>query len=201
MAAIRKRGNSYLIVVSMGYDWRGKRIKPAQRTFTPPAGLTKKQVAKWLDEQVIFFEMEVKNAKQPVDKSTTLARYIEMWLADIAPKKLAISTLTREKQDIARMLPHIGHIKLVDITPDILRGFYDKMRAEKNKNNGRLLSEKTVEGIHACLCGILTDAVRGGFITYNPSWGAYKRKGQKKKSLSQTRSCCKNWWNVSSRNR
>lgn len=28
MASICKRGSSYLIVVSMGYDYNGKRIKP-----------------------------------------------------------------------------------------------------------------------------------------------------------------------------
>lgn len=27
MASIRKRGSSYLIVVSMGYDYNGKRIR------------------------------------------------------------------------------------------------------------------------------------------------------------------------------
>ena len=31
MASIRKRGSSYLIVVSMGYDYNGKRIKPQRR--------------------------------------------------------------------------------------------------------------------------------------------------------------------------
>ncbi len=31
MASIRKRGSSYLIVVSMGYDYNGKRIKPQQK--------------------------------------------------------------------------------------------------------------------------------------------------------------------------
>ena len=34
MASIRKRGNSYLIVVSMGYDHTGKRIKPQPETIT-----------------------------------------------------------------------------------------------------------------------------------------------------------------------
>ena len=32
MASIRKRGSSYLIVVSMGYDYNGNRIKPQQKT-------------------------------------------------------------------------------------------------------------------------------------------------------------------------
>lgn len=41
MASIRKRGNSYLLVVSMGYDPEGRR-KPQQKTVHPPEGLTPK---------------------------------------------------------------------------------------------------------------------------------------------------------------
>ena len=40
MASIRKRGSSYLIVVSMGYDYNGNRIKPQQKTVHPPEDLT-----------------------------------------------------------------------------------------------------------------------------------------------------------------
>ena len=40
MASIRKRGNSYLLVVSMGYDPEGHRRKPQQKTVHPPEGLT-----------------------------------------------------------------------------------------------------------------------------------------------------------------
>ncbi len=43
MASIRKRGNSYLIVVSMGYDYKGARINPRQKTVHPPEGLMPKQ--------------------------------------------------------------------------------------------------------------------------------------------------------------
>lgn len=44
MASIRKRGeNSYLLVVSRGYDYQGNRLKPAQKTVHPPKGLTAKQ--------------------------------------------------------------------------------------------------------------------------------------------------------------
>lgn len=41
MASIRKRG--YLIMVSMGYDYKGTRINPRQKTVRPPEGLTPKQ--------------------------------------------------------------------------------------------------------------------------------------------------------------
>ena len=37
MASIRKRGSSYLIVVSMGYDYNGKRHQTAAENC-PPAG-------------------------------------------------------------------------------------------------------------------------------------------------------------------
>ena len=36
MASIRKRGNSYLIVVSMGYTPDGRRRNPQQKTIKPP---------------------------------------------------------------------------------------------------------------------------------------------------------------------
>ena len=38
MASIRKRGNSYLLVVSMGYAPDGRRRNPQQKTVRPPAG-------------------------------------------------------------------------------------------------------------------------------------------------------------------
>ena len=125
MASIRKRGeNSYLLVVSRGYDYQGNRLKPAQKTVHPPLGLTAKQTQKWLNEQAVLYEQEVKHTPgQPVDHSMTLAKYIEIWLEQVAPKKLAASTLTRDKQDIRRILPALGHYKLTELNKEIFRDF------------------------------------------------------------------------------
>ena len=114
---------------------------------------------------------------EPVGRSITLAKYIDVWLEQVAPKKLAASTLVRDKQDIRRILPALGHYKLAELNKDILRAFYDAMRSEQNWKTGGLLAEKTVEGIHSCLCGILSDAVEAGYITHNPAWRAYRKKG------------------------
>ena len=95
MASIRKRGSSYLIVVSMGYDYNGKRINPRQKTVHPPAELTPRQVEKWLNEQAVLFERACKDDPQP-QKNLTLAQYTALWLRDIAPGKLAKSTLHRD---------------------------------------------------------------------------------------------------------
>ena len=99
MASIRKRGNSYLLVVSMGYDPEGHRRKPQQKTVHPPKGLTPKAKEKWLEEEAALFERQCKNQPLPVDKSITLAEYTAYWLGHIAPGKLAKSTLARDKQD------------------------------------------------------------------------------------------------------
>lgn len=180
MASIRKRGNSYLIVVSMGYDHTGKRLKSQQKTVKPPSGLTNRQVEKWLNEQAMLFEMECKSAAPVVDRKTTLAQYTEFWLKEIAPDKMARSTLVREKQDIARFLPDLGHYKLTELRPEVFRKYYTKLRQTISEQTGKPLSENTVEGVHACLCGILSDAMEGGFIAHNPAWRTYKYSGKKK---------------------
>lgn len=131
MASIRKRGNSYLLVVSMGYDLAGNRRKAQQKTVRPPEGLTPKQTERWLNEQAVLFELECKNTSQTVDRSITLEKYIEIWLRDIAPNKLAKSTLAREKQGIARIVPRLGQYKLTELRPEHFRKFYAEMRQEK----------------------------------------------------------------------
>lgn len=111
MASIRKRGNSYLIIVSMGYDCAGNRLKSMQQTVHPPAGMTPKQTEKWLNEQAVLFELSCKQQPQQTASNMTLAEYSKYWFENIAPNKLASSTVAREKSDIDRFLPHIGHYK------------------------------------------------------------------------------------------
>ena len=182
MASIRKRGNSYLLVVSMGYDPGGHRRKPQQKTVHPPEGLTPKAKEKWLEEEAALFERQCKNQPLTVDKPITLAAYTAYWLAHIAPGKLAKSTLARDKQDIDRFLPALGSYKLTDLKPEHFRNLYAQLRKQKNSVTGKPLSESTVEGIHACLCGILSDAMEGGFLSQNPAWRTYKYAGKKRKS-------------------
>ena len=178
MASIRKRGNSYLIVVSMGYDYSGNRIKPQQKTVRPPEGLTPKQTEKWLNEQAVLFERACKDDPQP-QKNLTLAQYTALWLRDIAPGKLAKSTLHRDKQDTERFLPALGQYKLTELRPEHFRNFYAELRKVIRPDTKKPLSEYTIEGVHATLCSILSDAVEGGFLTHNPAWCTYRYAGKK----------------------
>ena len=188
MASIRKRGSSYLIVVSMGYDYNGKRINPRQKTVHPPEELTPKQVEKWLNEQAVLFERECRHTPQPVQQ-LTLAKYIDLWLETVAPGKLAKSTIRRDRQDIERILPALGHYKLTELRPEHFRNFYAEMRKVISIETKKPLSEYTIEGVHATLCSILSDAVEGGFLTHNPAWRTYRyvgRKNEKKIADAET---------------
>ena len=181
MASIRKRGsNSYLIVVSRGYDYEGNRLKSVQKTVKPPKEYTPKQAEKWVKEQAILFEREVQHTPEPINRSITLAKYIEHWVTDVGPKKLADSTFRRDEQDIRRILPALGNYKLTDLRKEVIRDFYEEMRHSPRLDGRGNLSEKSVEGLHNTLCGILSAAVDEGYLTHNPAWRCYKPKGQKK---------------------
>lgn len=128
--------------------------------------------------EAALFERQCKNEPLKVDKAITLAAYTELWLQEIAPAKLAKSTLARDKQDIDRFMPYLGGYKLTDLKAEHFRNLYAELRKQKNSVTGKPLSECTVEGVHACLCGILSDAMEGGFLSHNPAWRTYKYAGK-----------------------
>ena len=121
--------------------------------------------------------------------ASTLSKYIDLWLADIAPGKLAKSTIRRDRQDIERILPALGHYKLTELRPEHFRSFYAELRKVISPDTRKPLSEYTIEGIHATLCSILSDAVEGGFLSHNPAWRTYRyagRKTEKKNADTET---------------
>ncbi len=54
MANIRKRGGSYQIRVSTGYDANGNQVVRT-KSWKPEAGMTAKQIEKELQKQAIMF--------------------------------------------------------------------------------------------------------------------------------------------------
>ena len=133
---------------------------------------------KWLNGQAVLFERECRHTPQPVQQ-LTLAKYIDLWLTDIAPGKLAKSTIRRDRQDIERILPALGHYKLTELRPEHFRNFYAELRKVISIETKKPLSEYTIEGVYATLCSILSDAVEGGFLSHNPAWRTYRYTGRK----------------------
>ena len=62
MPTIEKRGDSYKITVSCGYDLNGKQIR-RHLTWKPEPGMTKRQLQKELDRQAVLFEEKCRNGQ------------------------------------------------------------------------------------------------------------------------------------------
>lgn len=81
MANIRKRGNTYQIRISCGYDVRG--VQQFQsKTWKPDEGMTPKQIEKELNRQAILFEEECK--KGQVTASVKFETLAEEWFEQYA---------------------------------------------------------------------------------------------------------------------
>ena len=125
MATIQKRGNSYKIVVSCGYDLNGKQIRRSM-TWTPEPGLTRRQMEKELDRQAVLFEEKCHNG-QVLDGNIKFADFAEKWFKDYAEKQLRPTTVARYRLLMPRINAAIGHIRLDKLQPHHLMQFYNNL--------------------------------------------------------------------------
>ena len=133
MASIRKRGNSYLLVVSMGYTPDGRRRNPQQKTVKPPTGLTPKQTEKWLQEQAMLFEMSCKKLNPDIDRSITLKSTPRSGCKPLlrtnwqSPRSCAKSRISNASNRIS------AATSWSICGPEHFRSLYTKLRKQKNK--------------------------------------------------------------------
>ncbi len=125
MASIEKRGDSYKITVSMGFDYSGKRLKKS-KTWRPAPGMTPKQIEKELERLKFQFEEECRSG-EIVDDHIKFCDFAEIWFRDDASLRLRPKTLERYLSLRPRMYEAIGHIKLRDLRPHHLIEFYKQL--------------------------------------------------------------------------
>ncbi|WOC31661.1 hypothetical protein [Caproicibacterium argilliputei] len=75
MANIQKRGKSYLITASCGYDSAGKQIRKTT-TWKPEHGMTARQEKKAVEAAAVRFEDQVQSG-QYVDPTITFKDFTE----------------------------------------------------------------------------------------------------------------------------
>ena len=131
MASITKHKDSYLIMVSSGYDTSGKQLRKLM-TWKPEEGMTEKQIEKAVNEQAVLFERQVLSG-QVLDGSVTFAAFTERWCKDYAESQLAPKTYDRYLAMLQRILPAIGHIRLDKLQPHHLLELYRDMGDDVNK--------------------------------------------------------------------
>ncbi len=122
MANVTKRGNSYLIRISAGYDTAGKQIVKSM-TWKIPAGMSERKAEKEAMREATLFEEKVRNG-QIADGRVKFQDFTERWFRDYAEIQLRPRTVARYRELTGRIYPAIGHLYIDKIRPAHLMDFY-----------------------------------------------------------------------------
>ncbi|MCQ5131448.1 site-specific integrase [Butyricicoccus faecihominis] len=126
MATIEKRGDSYRITASCGYDLTGAQVRK-RMTWTPESGMTERQIAKELQRQAVLFE-EKCTTGQVLEGNVRFADFAEQWFTDYAERQLRPTTVARYRTLMSRINAAIGHIRLDKLRPNHLMSFYKNLQ-------------------------------------------------------------------------
>ena len=182
MAYVRKRGNSFQITVSCGYDSSGKRVTRTT-TFTPDAGLSKKRAQAEAEKFTVRFEDKIKTGGNISGDKLTLVMLCVEFLEDMEDEDcLAVSTLEDYRKHIeSRIIPSLGHLKLTQITNHVVKGFLKELRnGDRLDDRDGTLSEGTVTKYRATISTVLSYAVEEGYLPLNPLIYSGKQRGRAK---------------------
>ena len=128
MAAIEKRGDSYRIIVFCGYDITGKQIRH-RMTWTPPEGMTKRQIEKELQRQAVLFEEQAQHVGVQ-NGNIRLIDFTEKFLREYAYPTLKAKTAYSYEERMKTINLALGHIKLNELKPGHIASFYANLQEE-----------------------------------------------------------------------
>ncbi|MBR6996144.1 MAG: site-specific integrase [Ruminococcus sp.] len=178
MATIKKRGDSYLIRVSCGYDINGNHMEQSM-TWKPEKGMTPKQIKKEVERQATLFEEACNYGyKTSAIKFQELA---EEWFEEYANLNLRHTTLYRMRNITHRVYPLLGHLRIDKITVRHIQGFINSLAKEgANINTGKPLSRKTIIHHLTFISDVFSYAIRSGLVSDNPCSKVIIPKGESK---------------------
>lgn len=178
MATIEKRGDSYKITVSCGYNSKGRQQR-RRMTWKPTPNMTARQIEKELNRQATLFEEKVRNGggMSGAIKFEVLANE---WLDTYAEKHLKERTVSSYRALTRRTYAALGAKRVDKITVRDVQGFIDNLsepgvkmqRVKKDTPDKELppvgLSPKTVRGYLSFVSCVMSYAERLEMIANNP---------------------------------
>ena len=157
MPTITKRGKNFQIVVSMGQDMNGKKIRKTT-TFKPPENVTPKKAEKLAHEFAVDFERKCKGLTS-LNENMRFSDMAEWYIENYAQNELKeITAYNYERQIKRNLLPELGNIKLKDFSPAKITAFFKE----------RTLAPATCRKVYVIMQSIFTRAVEQGFLKETP---------------------------------
>lgn len=183
MASIRKRGDSYTIIVSCGYDSKGKKISETA-TFSPDPKWSEERARKAAEKFAVRFEDKIKAGGSSIGDKITFEKFSNIFFTDMEiSKALAKSTMFDYRQRInSRIIPALGQVKLSQVTNHVVKEFLNGLRQDSCRLDGKggALTESSITKYRATISTVLSYAVEEGYIPINPLIYAGKQRGRGK---------------------
>ena len=143
MPSIKKRGKSFRIMVSMGYDMAGKQIRKTT-TFTPPDGVTEGKAEKLARAYAYEFEQRCRGMTN-LDENIRFHKLFEWYYDQIAPHKLKEYTLESSRYILETyVLPYIGNMKLKDINTARIDALFNELHRHGSKREMYILKDTSL---------------------------------------------------------
>ena len=169
MATIRKRGNSYQIRVSCGYNTSGEQVTKT-KTWTPEKDMTPKQIKKELNRQAMLFEEECNSGCQTV--TMKFQSFAESWFKEYAEIKLKTQTIRNYHNCEKKVYKAIGHLRMDKITTRNIQMFIvDLINENRKDRRGKPLkpySPKTVKNYKTFISSVFDYSVKMQMLPDNP---------------------------------
>lgn len=178
MATIRKRGNTYQIRVSCGYDTKGNQVIQTT-SWKPEPNMTARQAEKEVQKQAMLFEE--KCLKGQITANVKFETFAEQWFEEYAKLNLRHTSYERMRQLTQRVYPAIGHLRLDKITGRHVQQFINDLALNgKSMKTGKPLSRKTAIHHLSFISDVFSYAVKMDMLSENPCRKVTVPKGEKK---------------------
>lgn len=176
MASIRKRkDNSYQIVVSMGYDADGRKLR--ETCTYKPIATTPAKIEKEVKAYAHEFEKRILEGESMDAERITFEKFSRTWREEWAETHLTKSTIESYTANLKKhILPRIGHMKLAKITPLHIQAIYNQMHKDGK-------AAQTIRRVGVAVSRVFDYAYRMGILRENPSWRCEFPKGQRDEGL------------------
>jgi integrase len=175
MASIEKRGeNSWRLIVEVGYDANGKRIKRSKTV----KGMGKREAEKVLAR----FQTEVEAGEYIAPEKMTFAAFTEEWRLKYALKELGAKTFDTYWHYLTkRIIPVFGNMRLDQVKTYHIVKFISELTDDGSRQDGKegQLSQATARYILRVLTNVFARAVDWKIIKTSPTDSVKKPKMNK----------------------
>jgi integrase len=163
-----KRGNKWAVVVDVGRDADGKRIRKWQ------SGFDRKRDAEAARIEILS---KMAGGQYFAPSKVTVGEYVDRWLEQ--RKNLADTTKGTYRFELKRITDILGPRQLMQLQPGEIAECYTQLLASG-------LSAKTVRNSHGVFHKALKDAVREGLVPRNAAEGVELPRPQRPETVAWT---------------